>query len=198
MACKMRLFQNVEKMYQVTGIQKAKLLESTSISSLNWKICLVLMSQMLLFSSTAAFLLFKANSVAEYGAAFSGGVMIFANVLYFILNIWKMPRTMELIAEFEDFVEKSINFDLNFVKKKCSNSTFISFKQTAIGMDRPSSMTIYIEVNDKVERVSKWAYFLLLSTSLGGCGLCAILISYINYYIFDLEDGSFLVPTPLM
>lgn len=78
------------------------------------------MSQMLLFSSTTAFLLFKANSVTEYGASFSGGVMILANILYFIANILKMSNTTELIAEFEDFVEKSTSFekfDLNFANK---------------------------------------------------------------------------------
>lgn len=65
-------------------------------------------------------------------------------------------------------------------------------------MDSSKSTINYTKLNEKLEFVSKSAYLLLLYTSFGACGLCAIILSYINYYIFDLGDDSFLAPTPLM
>lgn len=67
-----------------------------------------------------------------------------------------------------------------------------------IGMDRLASKNKYIKLNEKIERLSKWFYFALIYTSFGGCGLASIAGSYINYHVFGLGDGSFLVPTPLM
>lgn len=67
-----------------------------------------------------------------------------------------------------------------------------------IGMERPASKIIYTKLNEKIERVSKWSYIALVYIAFGGCGLCSLFVSYINYYIFDLKDESFLVPTPLM
>lgn len=122
MASKMRLFQIVRNMYRMTGINATN-------PSLNWKICIVLTSQMLLFSSTTGFLLFKANSVPEYGSSFSGCVMILANILFFIVNVLKMPTTIELIEKFEDFIGKSEyhfnGFYLCFAKK--NKFDFISY-----------------------------------------------------------------------
>lgn len=80
-------------------------------SLLNRKACLVLLSKMLLFSSTTSFFLFKANSVTEYGSSFSGAVAISANMLYFVATILEMSNIIALIAEFEDFIEKSTCFD---------------------------------------------------------------------------------------
>lgn len=74
----------------------------------------------------------------------------------------------------------------------------IKFKLIEIGMKRPASMAIYTDFNEKIERISKLTYFAVVFTSLGACGLGAILLSYINYYIFDLKADSFLVPLPLM
>lgn len=110
MASKMRLFLIIQNMYRMTGINTTP--QSTPNSLLNWKIGIVLISHMLLLSSTAAFFLFKANSVTEYGSAFSGSVMILTNMLYFILNILQMPTTIELIEKFEDFIEKR-EYNLN-------------------------------------------------------------------------------------
>lgn len=59
-------------------------------------------------------------------------------------------------------------------------------------------MAVYTQLNEKIERTSKWIYFVVLFTSVGGIGLFEIFLSYINYYIFDQGDDSFLVPTPLM
>lgn len=59
-------------------------------------------------------------------------------------------------------------------------------------------MAVYTQLNEKIERISKWIYLAVLVVSIGGVGLFTILLSYINYFIFDMEDDSFIVPIPLM
>lgn len=65
-------------------------------------------------------------------------------------------------------------------------------------MNGPSPIIDYIAINEQIEQITQWAYLFSMAVSFGGCGLCAVLATYINYYIFDLKDDSFLVPTPLM
>lgn len=59
-------------------------------------------------------------------------------------------------------------------------------------------MAVYTQLNEKIERISKWIYLAVLVVSIGGVGLFTTLLSYINYFIFDMEDDSFIVPIPLM
>lgn len=115
MASKMRLFQNIQKMYRMTGIQIPSSPQPSfqfgQKSLLNWKICLILMSQMALSSSTTAFFLFKSETVTDYGSSFSASLMILTNMLFFIVNILKISSIVELITEFENFIEQSECFE---------------------------------------------------------------------------------------
>lgn len=71
---------------------------------------------------------------------------------------------------------------------------FLLFKK---GAENPDSKIIYTELNEKFERFCKYIYVAFLDT-LGGGTICFISLSYINYYILDLGDESFLLSTPVM
>lgn len=56
---------------------------------------------------------------------------------------------------------------------------------------------MYVEFNWKFERFCKWAKISLTDVSLG-LGLGGLMMTaYVNYYILDLQDESFVLNPPL-
>lgn len=49
---------------------------------------------------------------------------------------------------------------------------------------------MYDELNAKIERLCKWLYIALVRVALAGTMLPPLLITLVNYYIYDLGDES--------
>lgn len=60
-----------------------------------------------MFIGSFAFLLFKANSVMEYGMAFSNSLMEIASTIFYIVNMTQMSNILKLIEHCEQFIENS-------------------------------------------------------------------------------------------
>lgn len=58
--------------------------------------------------------------------------------------------------------------------------------------------SIYSELNLKIEKMCDFIYFALVDVSLVGFLLPALLITLINYYVYDLNEESYLLPSPTM
>lgn len=56
----------------------------------------------------------------------------------------------------------------------------------------------YIELNEKIERVSKILEFLLIKLTTAGAVLPSVIITIVDYFILDLGDESFFLPYPIM
>lgn len=56
---------------------------------------------------------------------------------------------------------------------------------------------MYTALNEKIEHTSKWIRFIIkLITVL--VALPNLLVSYINYFIYDLEEESFILACPML
>lgn len=57
---------------------------------------------------------------------------------------------------------------------------------------------MYMELTEKIERMSKLVYTIFVEASLAGLITPPMLITLVNYFIYDLNDESYHLPTPVM
>lgn len=105
MADSIKFLQFFQKFHRILGIYPSQQNQKPrSINSIN-VILLIFFVQMIL--TTAAFLLFEANSILDYGfASFMLSTLIMSIVNYSIF-IWQAENTFKFIGHCEGFIEKS-------------------------------------------------------------------------------------------
>lgn len=57
---------------------------------------------------------------------------------------------------------------------------------------------MYIEMNEKVERISRLVYTIFVEASMAGLLIPPLLITLVNYFVYDLNEESYFLPTPVM
>lgn len=65
------------------------------------------MGLVLLFIASFAFALFEAQSMKEYATCLSASVMVFTNIVFYLINMKEMKNITKLIQKWEDFIEAS-------------------------------------------------------------------------------------------
>lgn len=104
MAGSKKLFQFVQKLFKILGIRPPQKNETLSFNSRN---LFFLFCYAQLFLSMIAFFLFKAKTMLEYGSSFFMFITQFIIALFFLILMWRITNILKLIAEFEQFIEKS-------------------------------------------------------------------------------------------
>lgn len=101
----MKLFQNVQKIYEQMGISSSELNQNYSIW--NVKTVLIFLVQIQFITSSAVFFFFKADTVGQHADSFY--VMTSATVclVFVALSMWMIADLRKLIEKFENFIEKS-------------------------------------------------------------------------------------------
>lgn len=57
---------------------------------------------------------------------------------------------------------------------------------------------MYLELNEKIERMSKFVYTIFVEASVAGLLIPTMLITLVNYFVYDLKDDSYALPTPVV
>lgn len=57
---------------------------------------------------------------------------------------------------------------------------------------------MYMDLNDKIEQISTIIYFIQVKSTMVALVLPAVLITLLNYFVFNQEDQSYFLPIPLM
>lgn len=188
----MKLFQSVLRSYKLLGIEMSLKHESNSLSL---KSLLILLTSIQAMVSSAAFFLFEAQTVSEYGYSFYTSTTVFFNTGYFLIKIWKMPAIFGFINGLEDFIKKSkpsYGFEVHWKRKKTW------FLWTILGLDISTSRYMYSKMNEKIEMVSQILHFAFVKVTLPGLMVPFFVISAVNYLMYDLKDESFQLPYPVM
>lgn len=192
MAGSVKLFAVLRDFYRMMGLSPPQ------TNSLNSKNLFFFLSSTTGFFSIVAFFLFKANSVQEYVNSFHTSVTTLLFLLYFTAIARQMTNATQLIQQFEEFIEKSKwktkkqQFFLFFLN---TNSFFFYFQGTEVSAD---SKAKYSQLNDRIERMSKIVNFATIKLSLFGFMVPALFVTLANYFIYDLSDDSFRLPSPMM
>lgn len=151
-----------------------------------------------LFSSSLLFLLFKAESTLEFGASFYAVICQFYSVYYFLIKLWQMPRIIKLIEEFEVFMGKS-KWLMNYYW--IDDIIFCYFYQFlfCVKFGKGSHGKIaYYELIVKIERMCEIIHIIVAKVSTLGVIQPYVIITIVNYFIFDLKNESFHLPIPVV
>lgn len=111
MAETLMLFRFIRNSYQLLDID---LEQSRPNRQFNWKIFLALLCMILMFIASWAFVQFEAETIEDFANCFTGLFMIFFLLIFFIINLLKMPKIFNLIEMMEKFIELS-KCGLNFL-----------------------------------------------------------------------------------
>ena len=182
-----KLFQLVQEIYQKAGICSS---QSNQNFPLNSKILFVLFAIVQLFISSTAFLLFKAKSFEQHADAFYLCLSEFASIVIVVGSNWKITQIEQLTEGFQEFIEKSkcnVSItDINHLKS--------FFRLTSGSQSSPKLQTFYMDLVAKIERMTQLVHFALVELTFPGVLIPALLITVINFFIYDLGDKSFFLP----
>lgn len=98
----MKSFRRLREFYQLTGTHP-----SQHNHFINIRILFILTVLSSYFASTFAFFLYDAAEVIELASAFFQSITAIAVILNFIVHFWKTPAALDLIHNFDEFIEKS-------------------------------------------------------------------------------------------
>lgn len=105
MARPLKLFQFIRKSYRLLDIDLGQSRQQNC--QLNLKILLTLLCMILMLVLTSAFILFEAKTMQDYSTCFTGFFMEFFIMIFFIINLLKIPKIINLIEMMEAFIEES-------------------------------------------------------------------------------------------
>lgn len=100
----MELFQFFRKFSEMMGVLP---INQNQTYSINFKILSILIVLLHFFMSSMVFLIFKSKSIGEYEYSFFMSISAIVGIALFLITIWKMPIISNLIAEFQEIIEKS-------------------------------------------------------------------------------------------
>lgn len=105
MSGSIQLFQSVQEYYQTLGILPNS--QSNRKFSVTFPKLIPIFFLSMSCISSSAFLLFEAKTTSEYGGAFYAFISELCILYIFFVQVWQMPNTLQLVANFEKFIEKS-------------------------------------------------------------------------------------------
>lgn len=97
-------FYSLRECYRRVGIVPK---QSHRSSPFNSKNLFILMGLFLMFISSLAYLLFEAKSIGKSADSIYMVLSSFVCVIIFLISIWKISTILELIEDYERFIEKS-------------------------------------------------------------------------------------------
>lgn len=101
-----KLFKFTQKTYEVIGAPLPKSNQNRSCI-INSKKCFYLLSLAQFFISSAAYLLFEANSMIEYGMVFFTCLTVIVALIQYLIFLWEMKNILNFIKNCERFAAKS-------------------------------------------------------------------------------------------
>lgn len=69
---------------------------------------------------------------------------------------------------------------------------------TLLEVNNPAFRAMATEMDERIELISKVLHFILTKLTVAGIHLPPIVLTAINYFIYDLKDDSYVLPFPLM
>lgn len=100
-----KLFQFAQQCQEIFGIYSSQLSQRYFSTSSTRAIIKFFCAQ--LFFTTAAFFVFEAKSMFDYGFSFSMAIAAANGFAVYIIFIWQSENTLKFIGNCEGFIEKS-------------------------------------------------------------------------------------------
>lgn len=62
----------------------------------------------------------------------------------------------------------------------------------------PNPKTIYLEMDEKMDRMANWTYFILAKLTFPIFVSSNLLLTVVNYFVLDMGDDSYFLPSPIL
>lgn len=185
MANPIKPLRSVQKYFRLVGID---IDPPSETSSINWRNVSFFFCLIQHFVTVAAFFVFDASTVIEFGTSFFGLNMMFYCIPYFLTLLSQRHRMFELTDNFQQFMERSKCLTI-----KCWIwNAFFSFLHSTPGA---SSRPLYVKWNGNIERMCGNIYFAMVKISCVGF-LLPLAATVVLYFMGDLTEESYALPTP--
>lgn len=147
-----------------------------------------------LIISSCAFFLFQAKSIREYIQSLNVTMTLTICVILISISKWKMDDILKLIEKFEQFIEKRKRMH-KYSHEKCNfSSQTINSILCDTGSVNVNSKSMYLGLNDEIERTSKHTHTVLIRFTLLGTLLPFLFQTVISYFILNRSDDTFYLP----
>lgn len=105
MTASIQLFRSVHNYCQILGVTPKS--QSNRKISINFRNLIPIFLFLTGCISSCAYFLFEADTILKKGNAFYAFISSLCILYILFVQIWQMPNTLKLIANFEEFIEKS-------------------------------------------------------------------------------------------
>lgn len=117
-----KLFQFIQKFHKIIGIYPSQAKRKQCPINLTQTIFLICSAQ-IMFTS-AAFSVFEAKSMIDYGFGFYMLISIINIIVIYLVFIWQSQNTLKFIETCEEFIEKSKYCFETIYDSQCEFDTF--------------------------------------------------------------------------
>lgn len=190
----MQLFTFIRKFYHRLGINPPDTNNINNINrSFNWRNSFILLCLSTFWVLSAAFLSFKADTIAEFGASFYVSITVLLYLIFWTMMILKTGDFFVILEEIDKFIAESM-----WSHQKCQKKSQEKLKEFSILGYNSTARDIYTTLNEKIERVSKLigSHFVILQ--IISVAILTFFRAALNYYILDLGEDSFELPALLV
>lgn len=97
-------FHFMRTLFQTTGIYSP---QQNKNRSMNKKVLLILLCFVQFLIASCAYFLFKAKSIGDLAYSYLISFTLMVCLVYMIINTLKIPKTLQLIDKFDEFIRKS-------------------------------------------------------------------------------------------
>lgn len=52
----------------------------------------------------------------------------------------------------------------------------------------------YTELNRSLEQICEWSYFYIKNATIYGIAMLTLMVTAVNYFVYDLKDDSYFLP----
>lgn len=190
---KIKLFQSILSDYKTLGIYPTENGETVRLNGRNY-FFLLYMFQFLVAMSAHS--LFKTQSMAEYPFMFCVCIGMLLVFVVYSIQIWMTNKIFKLIESFESFIASSESFEwIAYFDELLSTKVLNRF--LGIQFDKTTEIT-YNQLNKQIERMSRLIKILVLKLSGSSVMVLPLMLTLVNYFVFNLGSKSFFLPFPIM
>lgn len=198
MAGRIYLFRALQGYHHTMGVYPCKSDQEWPLKSKNWLVIITVAQQLV---SSLAFFLFKAKSAAEFGWTFYIFTTESTTISYYLVQIFHFGNTLKLIKKFEIFIHESKWSAQTFLWKMTFQtieySTLHSFVCWIVETNIERT-PYYGELNGKIEKISRILHFCCVFLTEIATIVPFLIVTIINYMIYDRGDESFYLPFPVV
>lgn len=189
----MKLFRTVQKLYQMMDIWPSQ--PNQQRSRFTTKNVLFFLFRLPILLSTLGYILFEKVTIIQRMHSFLVWITQSVCTINFVISFYKMPNIVKYIEKAEQIFQKSKFGWIIWKTLKHWNALYflVGIEKTAFEM-----VVVYNELNEKIEKMSKFFYIALLKVTPAALLGPIWTLTSVNYFIKNLGEDSFKLPFPVM